>query len=480
MSKPLIAVLGDPCLDHYVFGQEQRLNPEGGGPLLDVQATDTRPGGALNLAANIAALCPLANVVFIGGLSAAPPCVCPGVDFGAYALPQPQLYLAKTRFYSGGNAAVLRVDDRPRYPDGVGSLVYEQLARFLSQHQPQLVAVADYNKGCVSDSSQRLLSQLAALGTPVLVDSRPATMAGYEHCLLKPNAKEARQYLAGCVHPAAASHDAEELAMVMLQQLPTVRAVVCTNGSAAAGIAHRFPGGPATHRAAVFCTSRVQASPVGAGDVFLAALASRLALDPVPYQQLPAAAEYAAAAAAVSVDTLGTVIVPLHAARAEWVRADLRRKVLADAELISWAYSVRASGKQLVLANGCFDVLHAGHMELLRFAKSRGDVLLVAANTDASVTALKGADRPRVPQQVRAEQLAALGCVDAVTLFDGNVTALVAATGPTVLVKGGDYANTPPEQIGGYAQLAALGGRVEYGPYVAGFSTTALVAHHGG
>ena len=133
----------------------------------------------------------------------------------------------------------------------------------------------------------------------------------------------------------------------------------------------------------------------------------------------------------------------------------------------------RAAGRRVVFTNGCFDLLHPGHVRLLEQARAEGDVLVVGLNSDASVRRLKGTDRPLVPQAGRAEILAALACVDAVTIFDEDTPReLIVALHPDVLVKGGDWS---PDRIVGREEVEAAGGRVVVVPYLEGYSTSALI-----
>jgi D-beta-D-heptose 7-phosphate kinase/D-beta-D-heptose 1-phosphate adenosyltransferase len=148
-----------------------------------------------------------------------------------------------------------------------------------------------------------------------------------------------------------------------------------------------------------------------------------------------------------------------------------REKILSHAELI--AQYGRPRDRRVVFTNGCFDLLHRGHVQYLYAARAMGDILVLGLNTDASVRRLKGPDRPLVPQEDRAIVIAALACVDAVTLFDDDTPqALIAALLPDLLVKGGDYR---PEEVVGRTEVEAAGGRVAIIPFLEGRSTTGLI-----
>ncbi len=149
-------------------------------------------------------------------------------------------------------------------------------------------------------------------------------------------------------------------------------------------------------------------------------------------------------------------------------------KIVSRDALIIRRRQWKDNRRRVVFTNGCFDLLHVGHVRLLEQARAEGDVLVVGLNSDASVRRLKGAGRPLVPQSDRAEVLAALACVDAVTLFeDDTPRELIATLLPDVLVKGGDWS---PDKIVGRAEVEAAGGRVVVIPYFEGYSTSALIA----
>lgn len=150
-----------------------------------------------------------------------------------------------------------------------------------------------------------------------------------------------------------------------------------------------------------------------------------------------------------------------------------KSKVKSLDEMKTELRRLKAEGKRIVFTNGCFDILHPGHTRYLNEARSQGDYLIVALNSDRSVRAIKGADRPVFPQEVRAELLAALGCVDAVVIFDeDNPLKVIQAFVPDVLVKGGDWAE---DQIIGADVVKAAGGEVRRVPYIAGYSTTEII-----
>jgi D-beta-D-heptose 7-phosphate kinase/D-beta-D-heptose 1-phosphate adenosyltransferase len=207
----------------------------------------------------------------------------------------------------------------------------------------------------------------------------------------------------------------------------------------------------------------------GAGDTAIAVLALALAAS----SPLLEAAQLANAAAGVAVCQVGAVAVSAASIR-DALAAHPDGKLLSRHELAARAVTWRAEGKRVVFSNGCFDLLHAGHLALLSHAAKLGDVLVLAINSDASVRRLKGAERPLVPQAERAALLAALTFVDAVTIFDEDTPLAVLQTvKPHVLVKGGDY---QPSEVIGRELVEGAGGRVVIVPLTPEKSTSSLVA----
>lgn len=206
----------------------------------------------------------------------------------------------------------------------------------------------------------------------------------------------------------------------------------------------------------------------GAGDTAISVLALSLAA----HSSVLEAAQLANAAAGVSVGQIGAVAVDAASIR-DALAARPDGKILKREDLLARAATWRMAGKRIVFTNGCFDLLHAGHLSLLSQAAKLGDILVLAINSDASVRRLKGPERPLVPQEDRAAVLAALGFVDAVTIFDEDTPLeVLQSVRPHVLVKGGDYRL---DQVVGRELMEATGGRVVLVPLTPEKSTTALV-----
>ena len=210
-----------------------------------------------------------------------------------------------------------------------------------------------------------------------------------------------------------------------------------------------------------------QICPIGAGDTFVAALALGLAAG----AYTPTAAEFASAAAAVVVRRGGTSVCSAQDVR-EYIAAE-GKWILDPRRLSARVESYRRHGRRIVFTNGCFDLLHRGHIAYLSHAKERGDILIVGVNSDESIRRLKGSSRPINPLEDRIQVLAALSCIDHLVAFDGDTPSdLLGLIRPDVYVKGGDYSrDTLPEA----PLIEALGGRIEFLPYVEDQYTTGII-----
>jgi D-beta-D-heptose 7-phosphate kinase/D-beta-D-heptose 1-phosphate adenosyltransferase len=331
------------------------------------------------------------------------------------------------------------------------------------------IVISDYNKGLFNQRTAAHLLQCArAINVPVFVDTKPVNVPLYRGAtLLKLNLEEARQCMdrLHIVHPALAaaaqpsSEDLAQLAATTLLGHYGFGAVVITRHSdgASYAVAGPLPPGQSvlpTHHVA--CTAQRVYDVSGAGDTFLAALAVASA-DKMSFE---AAVRFANTASGIAVQYHGTARVSrVEVDEAVYRNGGVAAKVMDDAALLRLVSRRREADRSIVLANGCFDLLHAGHISLLERAARFGGVLVVAVNDDASLRQLKGQDRPFVPLDDRLRHLASLSSVDAVVVFDGDAEALVRRVKPDVLVKGGDT-----DCVAGADYVASQGGRVELLP----------------
>jgi D-beta-D-heptose 7-phosphate kinase/D-beta-D-heptose 1-phosphate adenosyltransferase len=348
--------------------------------------------------------------------------------------------------------------------EAVDLAVVEALfAKLQVERRPDAIVLSDYAKGLLTPAFLREVIGFARdAGVPVLVDPRASDFARYRGAtVIKPNLAEVeratgRQLAEGDVQGL------DDAARELLRQ-SDARAMVVTLGQL--GLAVVTPGGPIKLLPVM---RRNVCDITGAGDTVMSVLALGVAVG----ADLLSAADLANVAGGIAVTTVGTAVVhPAEIAAA--LLPQPTAKMLSLDDLVERRKWWRQENKRLVLTNGCFDLLHVGHVSLLRHAAGLGDVLVVAINSDASVRRLKGAGRPVVPEAERASVIAALACVDAVVVFDED-TPLEALTKlrPDVLVKGADYSI---EQVVGREYVESYGGGVVLVPLVPDYSTSALM-----
>jgi D-beta-D-heptose 7-phosphate kinase/D-beta-D-heptose 1-phosphate adenosyltransferase len=466
---PSITVIGDVMLDGWWSGSIDRLCREAPAPVVDISRRAFAPGGAANTAMNLAALGARVTLAgILGGDDAGRELKrqlrAAGVDVRRLHEHPEMVTTTKTRISSGGQV-LLRFDD-------VAAEIPADALAALARSVPALVrgrdavVVCDYGAGALDGPVRRsLLASLAGRPPSLLavVDAHdPRAWAALRPDLATPNAQEAAEMLgvrlpAGSERPAVMTARREELL-----KATGAKAVVVTldrEGTVllpAVGDVHRTWARPVPEK---------QAS--GAGDTFVAALTlARAASLP-----LTTSVDLAQAAADVVVHHSGTSVCS---------SGDLSRHLesfadtaLSADELARHIAGHRSDGQRIVVTNGCFDVLHRGHTRYLNQAKQLGDILVVALNSDDSVRRLKGPDRPINTVADRAAVVAALSCVDYVTVFDTPTPIpLIEKIRPEIYAKGGDYT---PEMLAETEAVERFGGRVAILDYVAELSTTAVV-----
>ncbi|MEV0360852.1 D-glycero-beta-D-manno-heptose 1-phosphate adenylyltransferase [Nocardia sp. NPDC050697] len=465
-TEARVLVLGDSVLDLWLWGRSERLCREAPVPVVDIDRSTPVPGGAANTAANLAALGATVDLIGLTGaddrgatLRAALTAAGVGTE---HLLASPgRTTPTKCRVVSGEQILV-RYDDGDRTPATAAELA--ELVRPL----PALLAAADAVLVCDYDGAvaDRLRSELAALRAtlPLLVvdTHHPARWRELRPDVVTPNAGEAAEAL-GVTPP-----DGADRVEVFTEHRDRLFAI--TGAGAAVVTLDRdgavlLDGTRPAHR--TWAEPVAESQSAGAGDTFVAALTLAL-VDGLP---LPAAAEVAQAAADVVVHRTGTAVCSTAQLRDRLGRTG--SAVLGRAELAAAVRAHRGAGRRIVFTNGCFDVLHAGHVSYLNEAKRRGDVLIVALNSDDSVRALKGPERPVNTAADRAAVLAALSCVDHVVVFEEETpAALIADLRPDLYVKGGDYR---PDMLPETPVVRAYGGEVRVLGYLADRSTTALI-----
>jgi D-beta-D-heptose 7-phosphate kinase/D-beta-D-heptose 1-phosphate adenosyltransferase len=462
-----ILVVGDVMLDKYAWGEVGRISPEAPVPIVRATHQSEQPGGAANVALNLAHLGAQATVVgFTGG------------DENERLLSQslrangihPEFIVSdgfptvtKLRIL-GGRQQMLRLDsERPgeRSLDDYSRLTQTVLAQLPGS---DAVVLSDYAKGVFSGNDcQQVIQAARGQGIPVLVDPKSADFSRYRGATtICPNLSELSSAANLDVYDLNRLLDAAE-SMVPALGLDFVTATLSEKGIALVRPGNRFIA-PAVARQ-VFDVS-------GAGDTVIAVLALCLASGLNP----KTAIELANVAAGIVVGKVGTVPIEkyeLLAALAPQIALHAEDRVVTLSELMNRVALWKANGDRVVFTNGCFDLLHIGHITVLEQARRLGDRLIVAINSDTSVSALKGPTRPIVGERERSRVLAALAAVDAVVIF-GEPTPLdvILAVRPDVIVKGGDYAI---DNVVGSKEVQSWGGQVKIVPTVEGFSTTRLI-----
>ena len=474
-ALPAVRVLlvGDFILDRYVYGDVERISPEAAVPVLKTVRTQSIAGGAGNVAAAAAALGAKVTCVGVIGKDSAGSELCTllraaGAQSGSLIALEDRPTALKTRYVGLAQhrhaQQMLRVDTECLDP--LPAAVQSQLLAALDRELPaaDIVVLEDYNKGVLShELAPKLIAAATAAGKRVVVD--PACIADYRRyrgaTLLKPN-----RFEAALASGVALDGDASlPQAAAALLAAADAQSVVISLDREGAFLMHR---GGTGKRIPHQCPRSVY-DVTGAGDETVAVLAVALAggLDAEQAEEL------ANVAGGLEVERFG--FVPIT--RQE-ILDELRRmvglrgaKVLPRGRLCDELQRRRSRGESVAFTNGCFDLLHVGHVRYLQQARETGSCLVVAINSDASVQRLKGPTRPVIGERERAEMLASLECVDYVTVFDEDTPLpLLELLRPDVLVKGG---TTP--YIVGREFVESYGGKVCNMDLVAGMSTTEII-----
>lgn len=469
-TKRVLAV-GDVMLDKYIWGEVGRISPEAPVPVVRVTYENVRPGGVGNVAMNMALLGAQTRVIALAGGDENQRLLEEALKASGV---QPEFIVSrgfptivKTRIL-GGQQQMLRLDrerKEPRSKEDHEQLIASALAGL---GDCDVLVLSDYAKGSFTpEVCQTLIQAARKQGIPVLVDPKSPDFFRYRGATtICPNLAEITA--ATRDRSWARCHDSDEplcAAETMVEELELDFLTVTLSEK---GIALIRPGkvftAPAEARQ-VFDVS-------GAGDTVTAIMALCMAsgLPPETGVQL------ANVAAGIVVGKVGTVPVEKHellVALAPEIALHAENKVVTRAELASRVALWKANGERVVFTNGCFDLLHIGHITLLEQARRYGDRLIAAVNSDLSVRALKGPTRPIVGERERVGVLAALAAIDAVVIFD-EATPLetILAVRPNVLVKGGDY---KIETVVGAKEVESWGGQVRIVPLVEGHSTTQLI-----
>ena len=462
-------VLGDLIFDTFVYGEVRRISREAPVPILSEVRRDAMLGGAGNLARNLAGLGGEVSLVSVVGADAegeaawdlAEAACGGGVRLITAAMRETP---AKIRYVSN-NQQMFCVDRDPSepVPHPVEAEVMAAVREALGD--VQILVLSDYGRGLLTPAVIRgAITAAREAGIPVSVDPRGADFTRYDGAtVIKPNAGE---LAAETGLPVTNDQEAEAALRAFKARMAETEALLVTRGGA--GMSLLGADGLVTHHRSkprsVFDVS-------GAGDTALAALSLSMAAK----LDLADAMALADLAAGVAVTKSGTAVVTPGEVLADADRADGAPdwRILDRPAMAKLSADWRRDGLKVGFTNGCFDILHPGHLSVLRHAASVCDRLIVGLNADASVKRLKGASRPVNDQQSRAVMLASLDMVDRVVIFeDDTPQALIEALNPHVMIKGADYA---ADDLPGAAFIKANGGEVVLAPLVSGQSTTNII-----
>lgn len=459
-TQARIIVIGDVMLDRYWSGQAARISPEAPVPVVRVKTIEDRVGGAANVALNIAKLG--GNVTLLGvvgddgeGQILKRLLEAEGVDCD-FVVEQSIKSICKLRVMAQ-HQQLIRID----FEEAVLKFEKAELLARLVKHLPEheTVVFSDYGKGTLVNVSEYIL-EAKQLGLKVLVDPKGVDYQRYAQAdLITPNLSELQAVVGAYENEA----DLLEKGRALLKQyqIPTL---LLTRGEAGMTLVqdnqvHSLPA---------------QAKDVfdvtGAGDTVIAVMALCVALE----MELQDAMYLANLAGGIVVGKLGTSTVSMQElTRAMHGDRDSRYGIVSEDELAQLMVGAKAHDERVIMTNGCFDLLHAGHVTYLQQAKALGARLVVAVNSDASVRQLKGETRPINGLQERMTVLAALACVDWVVSFEEETPErLYCRLLPDVIVKGGDYTE---EQVAGGDCVIKAGGEVKILQFVDGQSTTAMI-----
>lgn len=455
-----VLVVGDVMLDRYWHGPSERISPEAPVPVIKVDLIEDRPGGAGNVALNIAALGAPAWLVGVTGEDEAAEILqrrlnAAGVYCAFQAHPE-QPTITKLRVISR-HQQLLRVDfEEPFNTDGDALLA--TVAGLLDK--VKVLVLSDYGKGALVNH-QALISLARERSVPVLADPKGKDFSIYRGAtMITPNMAEFEAVVGRCAH----EQELVDKGMALIAELD-LQALLITRSEH--GMTLLRQGEAALHLPA---RAREVFDVTGAGDTVISTVATALAAG----ESLSHAVALANLAAGIVIGKLGTAAISAPELRRAIHQAQgAGRGVMLPDQLLVAVEDARAHGEKIVFTNGCFDIIHAGHVGYLEEARAQGDRLVVAINDDASVTRLKGAGRPINAVERRMTVLAGLEAVDWVVSFaEDTPEALLELIRPDVLVKGGDYGI---DQVVGAPIVQAYGGEVKVLTFVDSCSTTAIV-----
>ncbi|AJA45396.1 bifunctional D-glycero-beta-D-manno-heptose-7-phosphate kinase/D-glycero-beta-D-manno-heptose 1-phosphate adenylyltransferase HldE [Frischella perrara] len=460
-SKANVLVVGDIMLDRYWYGATNRISPEAPVPVVKINALEERPGGAANVAMNVTSLGGEAKLIGLTGIDEPAKIlteqlqqqhvVCDFVALNSHPT------ITKLRVLSR-NQQLIRLDFEEPFCDVDSLPLLQRIENALPQ--AKVMVLSDYAKGVLS-SVEAIIKMAQQANVPVLIDPKGTDFTRYRGAtLLTPNMSE----FEAVVGPCHSEEDIEVKGHQLIRDYD-IKALLVTRSEK--GMTLLQIGQPTYH---LPTQAKEVFDVTGAGDTVIATLAASLAAG----YTLEDSCFLANASAGVVVGKLGTsTVTQVELEDAIRARTDNGFGVMSEEDLLKQVANARQRGEKIVMTNGCFDILHAGHVSYLANARKLGDRLIVAVNSDQSVKQLKGESRPINPLMQRMIVLGALDSVDWVVPFEEQTPQrLIARILPDVLVKGGDY---KPDQIAGSKEVIAAGGEVRVLNFEDGCSTTNII-----
>ncbi len=461
-SKSNIIVIGDAMLDRYWHGDTSRISPEAPVPVVRIERNEERVGGAANVAVNVQALGASTTLVsLIGeddvGISLAK--MLEAKEVNCQFIKSPDLRTTLKLRVLGRHQQLIRLDFEDKFRVNAASII-EKLEPYI--RNTNMIILSDYAKGMIAHP-EAIIEFARKHAVKVLVDPKNADLSVYQGAtVLTPNLGEFEAAVGHCESEA----DIESKGQKLVKDLD-LEGLLVTRGSQ--GMTLITALNKPVH---IPAQAREVFDITGAGDTVIAVLGAAMAAG----CSLVDASKLANIAGGLSVGRLGTATITADEINAELVPQNyhpLAKGVISVQELQAEVLRRKKHGDTVVMTNGCFDILHAGHITYLQQARALGDCLIMAVNDDNSVKRLKGESRPINSLEHRMQLLAALECVDYVVSFSEDTPQkLIASILPHILVKGGDY---KPSQIAGGAEVVNNGGRIEIIPFVEGCSTTSML-----